>query len=63
MIVIPHYRHLENNTCTQNAAMSSNIPVNALNDKEKKCVLDLLHRIKPVLISRNIRDITHPFLT
>ena len=38
-----YYRHLANKECAKNAPMSSSIPVNALNDKEKKCVLDLLH--------------------
>jgi hypothetical protein len=37
-----YYRHLENKKCSKNAPLSSNIPVNALNDQEKKCVLDLL---------------------
>ena len=38
-----YYRHLENNKYTRNALIPPNIPVNALNDKEKQCVLDLLH--------------------
>lgn len=38
-----YYRYLENNKYARNEPISSNIPVNALNDKEKQCVLDLLH--------------------
>ena len=38
-----YYRHLENDQCAPDAPILSSIPVNALNDKEKQCVLDLLH--------------------
>jgi len=38
-----YYRQLENNNNAQDEPKPSNTPVNALNDKEKQCVLDLLH--------------------
>jgi transposase InsO family protein len=38
-----YYRHLESNKQARNKQTPSSIPVNALNDKEKQCVLDLLH--------------------
>ena len=37
-----YYRHLESNKYAQEAQTPSHTPVNALNDQEKQCVLDLL---------------------
>jgi putative transposase len=38
-----YYRQLKNNNYAQDELKPSNTPVNALNDQEKQCVLDLLH--------------------
>jgi hypothetical protein len=38
-----YYRQLKNYNDAQDEPKTSNTPVNALNDKEKRCVLDLLH--------------------
>ena len=35
-----YYRKLEKNNYAQDESKPSNTPVNALNDKEKQCVLD-----------------------
>jgi putative transposase len=43
VMCIPRYRHLQANKGAQNESRRPTIPVNALNNLEKQCVLDLLH--------------------